>query len=40
MYGSELSSIAVGILGMPATSAATEISFSAYGHIHSPKRID
>lgn len=34
----KLCSIAVGILGMPATSAATERSFSRYGNVHTIKR--
>ena len=36
--GTELSSIAAHILSMPASTAATERSFSAYGNIHSIKR--
>ena len=36
--GTELSSIPADILSMPASTAATERSFSAYGNIHSIKR--
>lgn len=37
-FGSKLGSVAVDILSMPSTSAATERSFSTYGNIHSAKR--
>jgi hypothetical protein len=37
-YGSKLAKVAVSVLSMPPTSAATERSFSTYSIVHTAKR--